>query len=99
MDKNERITPAMIMGGLLFHRALLATLYVDHIENDKERRGIRETVEKSLEIFQKDVRFYIKNYPLDLSHDEIRQAATDNIEGFFQDVQRILKSRPGDKEP
>ncbi len=35
MDKNEQITPAMILGGLLLHEALIAVLYVDHIENDK----------------------------------------------------------------
>ena len=84
----------MILGGLLLHEALIAVLFVDHIENDKERRGIRETVEKSLEIFQKDVQRYIDLYPFNLSHDEIKRAATGNVEGFFQEVRRLIKSRP-----
>lgn len=93
MDDKEQPTLETILGVLLLHEALIATLFADHIQHDKELRNVTQTPPESLHAFRNYVNQYVDSYPLGLKATDIRQAARDRVRGFFREVERILISR------
>ena len=92
-EKNGQPGLETILGVLLLHEALIANLYADHIQHDKELRDMNLTPQQSLQAFRNFTNRYVESYPLNLDAEEIKQAAKDRVQEFFQDVEDILISR------
>lgn len=93
MEENSKtVTFETLSSAMLLHEALIAVLYSDHIEHDKERRGMKQNEQESLELFRNQVNDYIELYPSRLI-DEIRRDAKSHVAGFFKDVEVVLKFR------